>query len=264
MKAGLSELDTKYIASFSGGKDSTATVILAHIHNEPLDLILFAEVMFDEKISGELPEHIDFVKNKAIPLFAEWGYKTEILHGNKTYMDLFMGEPTRGKRKGSGMKRGFPMMGKCAVNKPCKVYPIRDYIKQMGNVEQYVGIAADEEKRLEGLKGTNKISLLEKYGYTEQMAFDLCKEYGVLSPIYEFANRGGCWFCPNMRPCQIRQLRNKHPELWKRLLKLEEEENLIGSIWNTLKKVSIHDLEEQFFWEKAQMEIFDYLGGDSS
>lgn len=28
--------DTKYIASFSGGKDSTATVILAHEHNEPI------------------------------------------------------------------------------------------------------------------------------------------------------------------------------------------------------------------------------------
>ena len=71
---GLSELDTKYIASFSGGKDSMATVILAHENKEPLDLILFAEVMFDKKISGELPEHMDFIKNKAIPLFNEWGY----------------------------------------------------------------------------------------------------------------------------------------------------------------------------------------------
>lgn len=49
----------KYIASWSGGKDSTASIILAHEHNEPLDLIIFSEVMFDENISGELPEHID-------------------------------------------------------------------------------------------------------------------------------------------------------------------------------------------------------------
>ena len=48
----------KYIASWSGGKDSTASIILAHEHNEPLDLIIFSEVMFDENISGELPEHI--------------------------------------------------------------------------------------------------------------------------------------------------------------------------------------------------------------
>ena len=33
----------KYIASWSGGKDSTASIILAHEHNEPLDLIIFSE-----------------------------------------------------------------------------------------------------------------------------------------------------------------------------------------------------------------------------
>lgn len=52
----------KYIASWSGGKDSTTSIILAHEHNEPLDLIIFSEVMFDKNISGELPKHIDFIK----------------------------------------------------------------------------------------------------------------------------------------------------------------------------------------------------------
>ena len=119
----------KYIASWSGGKDSTASIILAHENNEPLDLIIFSEVMFDENISGELPEHIDFVKNKAIPVFESWGYGVEILHSDKTYMDVFMAEPTKGKRKGMGLKTGFPMMGRCAINKPCKVRPIKNFLK---------------------------------------------------------------------------------------------------------------------------------------
>ena len=89
----------KYIASWSGGKDSTASIILAHEHNEPLDLIIFSEVMFDENISGELPEHIDFIKNKAIPVFESWGYEVKILHSDKTYIDCFhhrmMNEVTR-------------------------------------------------------------------------------------------------------------------------------------------------------------------------
>lgn len=79
----------KHIASFSGGKDSTATIILAHEHGDPLDQIIFAEVMFDQEISGELPEHIDFVKNKCIPLFESWGYKVEILHAKKNIYGLF-------------------------------------------------------------------------------------------------------------------------------------------------------------------------------
>ena len=67
----------KYIASCSGGKDSIATIILAHENKEPLDEIVFAEVMFDEETSGELPEHIDFIKNRAFPLFERWGYKQQ-------------------------------------------------------------------------------------------------------------------------------------------------------------------------------------------
>ena len=193
----------KYIASFSGGKDSTATIILEHERGDPLDLIIFSEVMFDENTSGELPEHIDFVKNKCIPLFASWGYETKILHAKMNYMDIFMREPTRGKRAGMGLKTGFPMAGKCQINRSIKVQPIKDFLKNMDPEEymQYLGIAIDEPKRLERLRGTNRISLLEKYGYTEKMALELCKKYDLLSPIYDFAPRGAAGFAltPGMR-----------------------------------------------------------------
>lgn len=59
---GKIKMKTKYIASCSGGKDSTANIILAYENNEPLDLIIFSEVMYDKNISGELPEHIEFIK----------------------------------------------------------------------------------------------------------------------------------------------------------------------------------------------------------
>lgn len=115
----------KYIASWSGGKDSTASIILAHEHNEPLDLIIFSEVMFDENISGELPEHIDFIKNKAIPVFESWGYDVEILHSDKTYMDCFRHRTVRGKNV--GMKKGFVMSGHCDVQRDCKLRPIKRF-----------------------------------------------------------------------------------------------------------------------------------------
>ena len=38
----------KHIAACSGGKDSVATILLAAKHNEPLDEIVFSEVMFDK------------------------------------------------------------------------------------------------------------------------------------------------------------------------------------------------------------------------
>ena len=251
----------KYIASWSGGKDSTASIILAHEHNEPLDLIIFSEVMFDENISGELPEHIDFIKNKAIPKFKEWGYETKILHSSQNYIERFYRFPSRGKRKGNGQRNGFPMAMKCDVNKSCKMKQIRDFWKHIDNdFTQYIGIAIDEPARMERIVNSgNKVSLLEKYGYTEQMAFDLCKKYDLLSPIYDFAPRGGCWFCPNARYAELKHLRTNHRNLWNKLLELENEPNLIGDKWNTLTNTSIHDWEERFYWEEQQMTIFDFM-----
>ena len=80
-----------YSVGWSGGKDSTASIILAHIHNEPVDSILFAEVMFDisNGISGENPQHIDFIKNKAIPLFESWGYRVDIVHSDRDFLSVF-------------------------------------------------------------------------------------------------------------------------------------------------------------------------------
>ena len=83
---------------WSGGKDSTASIILAHIHHLPITEIVFCEVMFDKSrnISGEIPEHIDFIRNIAIPIFEEWGYKIKILHAD-IWIYFFI--PLQGQRQ---------------------------------------------------------------------------------------------------------------------------------------------------------------------
>lgn len=55
---------------WSGGKDSTASLIICKQHNIPLNEVVFVEVMYshEKKISGENPEHIDWIYNDAIPL----------------------------------------------------------------------------------------------------------------------------------------------------------------------------------------------------
>lgn len=221
-----------------------------------------SEVMFDKNISGELPEHMEFVHNKAIPLFENWGFEVEILHAEKTYMDCFNNIINQSRLKErNGKRQGFPMALKCMINSRCKIKPIDDYLKSIhGEYKQYVGIAIDEPTRLERLKkDKTQESILAKYEYTEQMAYDLCKKFDLLSPTYEFSKRGGCWFCPNARDCELRHLRKNHADLWNILLRLEEEPNLIGDKWNTLKKTSIHMKEEQFMWEDRQISIFDFL-----
>lgn len=255
----------KYYCSWSGGKDSTASIILAHLYDEPIDGILFSEVMFDKEnnISGEDPDHIEFIYNVAKPLFESWGYKVEILRAEKDYLDVFYHTVTRGE--GKGKKYGFPLNGLCAVKRDCKLPPIEEFLaKQDDETFSYVGIATDEPTRLESLyKRPNDISLLEKYDYTEQKAYDLCNQYGLLSPCYELGNRGGCWFCPNAKCAEHRKLRKERPELWQRFIALENEDNLHYSKWNCYKKRGeLHRRDEQFEFEDAQISLFDSQFGD--
>lgn len=249
----------KYIASCSFGKDSIATILLAREHNEPLDEIVYCEVMFDKDTSGEPPEHRDFIYNVAIPKFEEWGYKVTVLRAEKTYMDVFYNvvKSPRKHMDRKGKFSGFAMSGKCNVQRDCKLKPIKNYWgKQAKDVVQYIGIAVDEPKRLKRIVETEgKISLLEKYGYTEEMAKQKCIEYGLLSPIYEYTKRGGCWFCPNARDGELRHLFKTHKELWSKLLELEDVPNKVGNIWNTLTKTSIHDKNNQFLLEETQMTL---------
>lgn len=232
----------KYLASCSFGKDSIATVLLALMHGEPLDGVIFSEVMFDiqRNISGEIPEHIEWIYNTAIPKLASLGVETTVVRSERDYMWYFTdGIVTKGKR--TGMLHGFPIGGMCVINRDCKVRPIKAYLRNIGDdVTQYIGIAVDEPKRLARLK-PGHVSLLAKYGYTEQMAFDLCKQHGLLSPLYDLGTRGGCWFCPNARIAQLAKLKRMHPDLWAELETLSHTPNLCSygfKYGETVQKIS--------------------------
>lgn len=158
----------KYVASCSGGKDSVATLLLAAQHKEPLDEAIFSEVMFDQNTSGEVPEHRDFIYDRLKPFCEkELGIKFTILHADKTYDDVFHHVITRGPHKGE--VRGFAWAGMCAVNRDCKIPPVRKYNAALSpDTVSYVGIAEDEPKRLARLDGVTKVSLLAKYGMTRR------------------------------------------------------------------------------------------------
>ena len=233
----------KFIASCSFGKDSLATVLLAKAHGEPLDEAVYCEVMFDEDISGEVPEHRDFIYETAIPALERMGVRVIVLRPKKTYVDLFTGRITRGPKK--GMVRAFPLCGKCAVQRDCKVRPIERYQKTLpSETVQYVGIAQDEQDRLLRLKGGRQVSLLEKYNFTEQDARQLCEDAGLLSPVYAFTDRGGCWFCPNAKRAELRHLYDHHPDLWARMLELQAIPGKATEKFNRKQKFS--DIDSLF------------------
>lgn len=218
-------IKNKYVVACSGGKDSVATILLALEHNEPLDEVVWVEVMFNKELSGEVPEHRDFVYNKLKPFCEKNGIRFTILHSAKTYDDVFHQFFTRGKYV--GQKYGFTRPRRCFLNKELKLKPLNDYKrKQETNVVGYVGIAADEPKRLKRLDGTSDVSLLAKYGIKEGDALRLCKERDLLSPIYEISSRNGCWFCPYARDKELIHFLQHHEEMFDKLIEWEKEDNL--------------------------------------
>lgn len=251
-----------YVASCSFGKDSIATILLALEHNEPLDRVVFSEVMFDHQrgISGEIPEHIEWIYSTAIPKLASMGVKVDVVKAERDYLYFFGNAVGGGKY--AGKLYGFPIGGKCFINRDCKVTPIRRYLAEIAGsnrkirkrIVQYIGIAIDEPERYEDFDGKHKVSLLVKYGYTEAMARAKCKEYGLLSPVYEISHRGGCWFCPNCKLPTLSRFRKVHPELWEELRKLSTTPNLCSYGFKYGK--TVQEVDELLDWEDRQLTLF--------
>ena len=241
-----------HVISWSGGKDSTATIILMHEHQEEIlkkgdtVTILFSEVMFDLKnnISGHNPDIIAFIY-RAKKVFERWGFDVEILRADKDYLDIFYHRLSRSiDPERIGLTYGFVLSRLCAVKRDLKIKPINRWLRQHpGEMTHYIGIAADEPRRLRVLENQGFVSLLAKYGMTESDAMELCRAYDLLSPQYslEGQTRDGCWFCPNAKLCEHRVIKERYPKVWEKYVSLEKEPDLAFPKWSVFAKETLHE-----------------------
>lgn len=249
-------LDERFIALVSGGKDSMDTVKLAIDNEEPLTDAVWCEVMFDENISGEVPEHRNFMYNTVIPFLKSHNINVHIVRSEKTFAQLFQ-KVVGGDGPYAGKIWSWPLCGRCYANRDLKVRPMERYVRDTFagcKVVMYVGIAADEEARLGRLDGIERISLMAKYGHDESTAVRECKGCGLYSPIYQFSDRNGCFFCPNAKTKELRHLYDHHPDLWWRLLELQALRNKATEYFTRTQRFC--DIDEQFRLEDAQFSFF--------
>lgn len=231
--------------SWSGGKDSTATVILCHEYGIPIKEIIYVRMMYDDTLPATLPVMTDFVDN-AIKVFEGWGYNVKVVKSIKTAEQIVntvykrSKYPERnGKRYGiSNFGRGF-----------CKFTGIKQNTIKSVNSGEYemIGYACDEIARLYRLVD-NQSSIMAELGVTEQDAFDICRKYSLLSPLYDLGiKRDGCWFCPNAANLEIQYLKQHYPELVKKIYEMID-----------MCQYSIDGLENRNRW------VAEYLKGRTS
>ena len=114
------------------------------------------------------------------------------------------------------------------------------------NIIQYLGIAADEPKRIaKHIKRKDVILPLVEIGWEEDLCGLISGYQNLLSPTYEDGTRDGCWFCHNQGVDQLRRLRKNHPDLWKLLLKWDKD----SPVTFHADGHTVHDFDRRFALE---------------
>lgn len=218
------------VFNLSFGKDSMATIILAAEHGIPIDRVLYVEVKFNDEISGEHPLMAGWIPTAEKRLKELFGITVDHAYSGVSFEEQFYKVKQKGNHVGD--RYGFPFVVSAWCNSKLKQDAIRKYQAHFGNEEitHFVGIAYDEPVRWERMlkKETDKRkyrSLLVEQKLTEQNAFEICKRYDLLSPMYSVDGiyRGGCWFCPKQCLSDLYSLWKNYPELYGKLLKMEPQ-----------------------------------------
>lgn len=215
------------IFSLSFGKDSMATIILAAEQGIPIDRVLYADIKFNDEISGEHPIMAEWIPTAEKKLKELFGVTVDHVYSGVSFYEQFYKVKQKGNHVGDIY--GFPHAVAAWCNSCLKIKAISKYISQFHEkTTQFVGIAYDEPRRWERMKAkeTSRMkyrSLLYEQRMTEQDAKAICERYGLLSPVYSIDGifRGGCWFCPKQCMSALWSLWKNYPDLYNRLLEME-------------------------------------------
>ena len=242
----------EWIVSWSGGKDSTATIIKMHENNVPIKEIIYVRMMFDDNTPATLPIMTEFI-DQSIETFKKWGYKVTVIKSIKTAMDL----ATKKYKKSKYIERIGKPYGMTAF---CRGHCCFQIIKQktieekihIENDYQMIGYACDEIERLHRLN-EKKQSILASLGIKETKTFDICLKYKMLNPIYYLGlTRDGCFFCPNASNKCRKRIRRDYPGLVKMI------DNLIEMADYDMSNISSRNLWVRDYYTNKKALWSDY------
>lgn len=238
-----------HVASFSGGKDSTAMVLHMIERGDHLDEVMFCDTTME--FPGML-RHVEKVKK----VIEAAGIKFSELRAPHSF-EYYLAEHEVTNRKLGNRLHGVPGYGWAGpMSRWCTktlktgimVNHLRD-LQEDFDVIQYIGIAADEDYRM-GRKGNQDPSHrhpLREWGWTEADAMQYCRSRGYdWEGLYDIFNRVSCWCCPLQNYSGLRKLREHFPDLWEKLLSLDSRQ---GKAFQ--HGYSVADFDRRFALEDA-------------
>lgn len=209
-----------HVVSFSGGKDSTAMLLRMLEEGMPVDLILYCDTGVE---FPEMEAHINKVEKyigreitriKSDKDFMYYACEHERVITSTKIPGVLPGQVTPGY--------GWPSVFSRWRTRAFKTTPIENRIRELKkeyDVIQYIGIAADEPRRIK-----DKRYPLVEWGMTEADCIQYCYDRGFdWGGLYKIWDRVSCWCCPLQGLEDLRKLKEHYPELWDRLKEMERQ-----------------------------------------
>lgn len=253
----LSNPQKKFHAvSLSGGKDSTAMLLLMIERGMPIDMVLSADT------GMEFPEMYAHLAKLDDHLYRERGLHITTLRHPQGFEYLMFDEPKQKPKSLENRARlgippygnGWPGIRVRWCTGQLKTHLISKEVNRLKGelgALHYVGIAADEAWRCK-----DEQYPLVDWGITEVQALQACYDHGFdFGGLYEIYHRASCWCCPFQRIDELRKLRKYHPELWARLMEMDNRARAQfgpGPLGQFKKSWSVERLEARFAKEDGQ------------
>ena len=190
------EKELFHAVSLSGGKDSTAMLLLMIERGLPIDAVLTADT------GMEFPEMYEHLQKLDDYLFAERGLHLTWLRHPKGFEWLMFEEKKQRPASIENRQRlgvslygnGWPGPRVRWCTGQLKTHLIHKEINRLKGqykAVSYVGIAADEPKRIK-----NERYPLMDWGITEKEALRICYDRGYdFGGLYQIYRRCSCWCC---------------------------------------------------------------------
>ena len=248
-----------HVISLSGGKDSTAMLLMMLERGENIHSAVFFDTGWE--FPGML-EHIDrieeytgisIVRLKPDNPFTYWMFEKPIKK---------LSGPDKGKIHRIGNSWPSPYRRWCTR---IKVRAINNFIKKIKNPVSCIGYAADEAHRsnskhiVDAIKKGQKIRFtLIEWDISEPEALQYCYDRGFdWDGLYEHFNRVSCFCCPLQRIGDLKRLRKYYPDLWQQMLQwdaMAPEHNRGFRGYQTVR-----NLEERFKHEESLLTYLEKI-----
>lgn len=202
----------EYVASVSGGKDSIAMVLKIMELGRPLTKCVFFDTGWE---FSSVYKNIYKIREKA----EKYGCEFVTLTNKDSFNYLFAYKQV--KRRTGAIAYGYSWCGKnCRWGTGRKLNAFNSFIRKQGDCIQYVGIAADETKRIKEKEGV--IYPLVELGMSEKDCLAYCREKGFNwregnIDLYDFLDRVSCFCCRNKNLKELENMYRYLPEYWQRL-----------------------------------------------